>query len=144
MGSRLFDEIREKRGLCYSVSAHAYCLARHGRAAALLGAGVEQCVEAYERMRGIVDELRVDGPRPDEVERARAYAAGSRVLAFENSRAVATHAARQRVVFDESGDPDAAIADLDGVTFDEVREIAADISVELAVACVGPHAAGDF
>ena len=144
MGSRLFDEIREKRGLCYSVSAHAYASA--DTAVLQLSSGLEssRCIEAYERMRGIVDELRVEGPRPDEVERARAYAAGSRVLAFENSRAVATHAARQRVVFDESGDPDEAIADLDGVTFDEVREIAAGISVELAVACVGPHAAGDF
>ena len=43
-------------------------------------------------MREIVDELRDDGPTEDEVERARAYAAGRRVLAFENTNAVARHA----------------------------------------------------
>jgi predicted Zn-dependent peptidase len=144
MGSRLFDEIREKRGLCYSVSAHAYCAS--DTAVLQLSSGLEsgKCVEAYERMRGIVDELRDAGPRPDEVERARAYAAGSRVLAFENSRAVATHAARQRIVFDEQGDPDAAIVELDGVSYEQVREVAAEVSQSLAVACVGPHAAEDF
>ena len=60
-----------------------------------LSAGLEsgKCGEAYARMREIVDELRSDGPREDEVERARAYAAGRRVLAFENTNAVARHAA---------------------------------------------------
>ncbi len=43
-----------------------------------LSAGLdsEKCIEAYRRMRGIVDELRADGPREEEVERARSYAAG--------------------------------------------------------------------
>ena len=46
-------------------------------------------------MREIVDELRENGPRADEFERARAYAAGRRVLAFENTNAVARYAANQ-------------------------------------------------
>ena len=76
--------------------------------------------------------------------RARAYAAGRLVLAFENSGAVARHAASQRIVFGESTDPDEAIAALDAVTFEEVREIAAGIGEQLAVACVGPHSADEF
>ena len=95
-------------------------------------------------MRGIVDELRTDGPRPAELERARAYAAGSRVLGFENSRAVASNAARRRIVHGASIDPDVAIAELDNVTFEQVRDVAAAVSEELAVACVGPHEASDF
>jgi predicted Zn-dependent peptidase len=95
-------------------------------------------------MRGIVDDLRDNGPTVEEVERARAYAAGRLVLAFENSGAVARHGAQQRIVYDEELDPDAAIAALDGVTFDEVREVAAGVADELAVACVGPHSADEF
>ena len=72
-------------------------------------------------MREIVDELRTDGPREEEVERARAYAAGRRVLAFENTNAVARHAATQTVVHGQEVDPDAAIALLDEVTFDAGR-----------------------
>lgn len=140
MGSRLFDEIREQRGLAYSVSAfpHAYS----DVPVLQLSAGLEsaKCVEAYRRMRDIVSELRVDGPTAGEVERARAYAAGARAIAFENSGAVARYAAQQLIVYgDEDVDPDRTIELLDAVTFDEVREVAADIADELVVACVGPH-----
>ena len=62
MGSRLFDEIREQRGLAYSVHSvgHAYADAP----VLQLSAGLDssKCVEAYERMREIVTELRTDGP----------------------------------------------------------------------------------
>jgi predicted Zn-dependent peptidase len=95
-------------------------------------------------MREIVDELRTDGPREEEVERARAYAAGRRVLAFENTNAVARHAATQTVVHGQEVDPDQAIALLDAVTFDQVADVARGISEELSIACVGPHEVGEF
>jgi hypothetical protein len=66
------------------------------------------------------------------------------VLAFENTNAVARHAASQTVVFGQSVDPDEAIELLDATTVEAVREVAAGISEELAVGCVGPHAASDF
>ena len=144
MGSRLFDEIREKRGLCYSVYALSHAFA--DVPILQLGSGLDSAktIEAYTRMREIVVELRTDGPTEEEVERARAYAAGRLVLAFENSGAVARHAANQSIVFGESIDPDEAIAALDAVTFDEVREIAAGIEDRLAVGVVGPHSAEEF
>ena len=144
MGSRLFEEIREKRGLCYSVYAVNHAFA--DVPILQLGSGLEsgKCVEAYTRMREIVDELRTDGPTEEEVQRARAYAAGRLVLAFENTNAVARHAAGQSVVFGEEIDPDAAIAALDAVTYEQVREIAAGVADNLAVACVGPHSVEEF
>ncbi|HEV7163032.1 MAG TPA: pitrilysin family protein [Solirubrobacteraceae bacterium] len=144
MGSRLFEEIREKRGLCYSVYAADHAFA--DVPILQLGSGLEsgKCIEAYTRMREIVDELRDDGPTEEEVQRARAYAAGRFVLGFENTGAVARYAATQKVVFDEDIDPDRAIAALDAVTYDEVREVAAGVADNLAVACVGPHTAEEF
>ena len=124
MGSRLFDEIREKRGLCYSVYAITHAFA--DVPILQLGSGLEsaKCIEAYTRMREIVDELRDGRPDRGGGQRARAYAAGRLVLAFENTNAVARYAANQTIVFGESIDPDAAIAALDAVTFDEVHEVA--------------------
>jgi predicted Zn-dependent peptidase len=144
MGSRLFEEIREKRGLCYSVYALNHAFA--DVPILQLGSGLEsaKAIEAYTRMREIVDELRSDGPTEEEVARARAYAAGRLVLAFENTNAVARYSANQQIVFGEDIDPDAAIAALDAVTFDEVREVAAGVADNLAVAVVGPHNAGEF
>jgi predicted Zn-dependent peptidase len=145
MGSRLFDEIREQRGLCYSVYAVDHAAADVG--VLQLGSGLESSKlgEAYARMREIVAELTADGPTEEEVERARAYAGGRRVLAFENTNAVARYAANQAIVFGEDIDPDAAIDLIDEVSFDEV--VAASRTVdpdELAVACVGPHTVDEF
>ncbi|CAN5615945.1 pitrilysin family protein [soil metagenome] len=144
MGSRLFDEIREQRGLAYSVYGVSHTCA--DVPVLQLGAGLDstKCIEAYTRMREIVSELRDEGPTADEVDRARAYAAGRRVLAFENTNAVARYAANQAIVYDEPIDPDGAIADLDAVTFEQVHEIARDVADTLAIACVGPHTAEEF
>jgi predicted Zn-dependent peptidase len=144
MGSRLFDEIREQRGLAYSVYSveHAYA----DVPILQLSAGLEsaKCPDAYARMAEIVEELRSDGPREEEVERARSYTAGRRVLAFENTNAVARHAATQTVVHGEPVDPDGAIRLLDETTYDDVVRVARGISEDFAVACVGPHSADDF
>ena len=144
MGSRLFDEIREQRGLAYSVYAIDHVFA--DVPILQLSAGLEsgKCVEAYTRMREIVDELRADGPTEEEFARAKAYAAGRRVLAFENTNAVARHAAAQTVVFGQDIHPDAAIKALDDTTLDQVAEIARGISEDLSVACVGPHSESEF
>jgi predicted Zn-dependent peptidase len=139
MGSRLFDEIREQRGLAYSVNsaAHAYADAP----VLQLSAGLEsaKCIEALTRMREIVSELRDRGPKQEEVERARAYAAGARAIAFENTGAVARYAAQQTILYGEDPDPDAAIERLDQVTFADVADIARRVPGELSLACVGPH-----
>jgi predicted Zn-dependent peptidase len=78
------------------------------------------------------------------VERARAYAAGSTVLALESTGAVARRAAGQKVTFGEVTSPDETIEALDAVTEDDVRRVAADIRGEPVVACVGPHSEDDF
>jgi predicted Zn-dependent peptidase len=140
MGSRLFDEIREQRGLAYSVSAfpHAYA----DVPILQLSAGLEstKLMEAYQRMMEIVTELREEGPKVAEVERARAFSAGARTIAFENTGAVARYAAQQVIVHhSDDVDPDSTIELLDQVTYEEVRDVAAGVSDDLAVALVGPH-----
>jgi len=144
MGSRLFDEIREQRGLAYSVYSVEHSFA--DVPLLQLSAGLEsgKAVEAYARMRQIVDDLRENGPSEEEFDRARAYAAGRRVLAFENTNAVARHGAAQSVVYGQDPDPDGAIAVLDDTTLADVETVARGISTELSVACVGPHTAEDF
>jgi predicted Zn-dependent peptidase len=144
MGSRLFDEIREQRGLAYSVYSLDHVFA--DVPILQLSAGLEsgKCVEAFTRMREIVDELRADGPKEEEFERAKAYAAGRRVLAFENTNAVARHAASQTVVFGQDIHPHAPKRARDETTLEAVSEVARGKSEERSVACVGPHDAGEF
>jgi predicted Zn-dependent peptidase len=139
MGSRLFDEIREQRGLAYSVHSIAHAYADVPVLQLSAGLDSSKCIEAFRRMREIVGELRSEGPTEAEVERARAYAAGARAIAFENTGTVARYAAQQAIVHGEDVDPDGAIELLDKVSFGEVREVAATVEDRLSVACVGPH-----
>jgi hypothetical protein len=95
-------------------------------------------------MREIVDELR-DG-RPDRGggparPRVRGRRGGAGVREHQRGRPLRGQPA---IVFGEDIDPDAAIAALDAVTYDEVREVAAGVADNLAVACVGPHTADEF
>jgi predicted Zn-dependent peptidase len=144
MGSRLFDEIREQRGLCYAIRSYGTAHYDAPRLDVSSGLDSSKCPEAYERIRAIVADLATNGPRDGEVERARAYAAGSAVLSLESTGAVASRAARDKVVFGELRSPDATIAALDAVTEDDVREVAGRVEGGPVVACVGPHDAEDF
>ena len=145
MGSRLFDEIRERRGLAYSVYSIDHVVRRRADPAALGGPGLRRSASRpTAACAGSSTTCARTGRREEEVERARAYAAGRRVLAFENTNAVARHAATQTVVHGQEIDPDVAIAALDEVTFAEVAEVAAGISEAASVACVGPHEIDDF
>src|SRR5258708_19317206 len=91
MGSRLFDEIREKRGLCYSVYAVSHAFA--DVPILQLGSGLDssKTIEAYTRMREIVDELRTDGPTEEEAQRAPPYAAGRLPLPFQHPPTLPPH-----------------------------------------------------
>jgi predicted Zn-dependent peptidase len=66
------------------------------------------------------------------------------VLALENTRAVASRAAAQKVTYGQLGSPDEMIAALDAVTEDDVRDVAAQVAGDPVVACVGPHEPDEF
>lgn len=147
MGSRLFLEIRERLGLCYAIRAES-----HGPSDAYglwISSGLDssKAVEAYERICEMVDEIRSEGPTDEEVERAKAYAAGATVRAFENSSRVASYAARRAVLFpDRVANPDAAIDAIDAVTTHDVARVALECfpAGKPSVGCVGPHEESDF
>jgi predicted Zn-dependent peptidase len=144
MGSRLFDEIREQRGLCYAIRSYAWSHTDTSTLEVMAGLDSSKCAEAYTRIKEIVQELAEDGPHEGEVERARAYAAGSTVLSLESTGAVARRAAGQKVTFGEIKSPDETIDALDAVTEDDVIAIARGVQGPPVVACVGPHDVADF
>jgi predicted Zn-dependent peptidase len=135
IGSRLQEELRETRGLCYSVFATDRTAA--DAAVLKLGAEVapERAQEALEVMRELVAGLRVTA---DELDRARSHVAGTRVLALEQSRAVAQYAARQWVVYGAPVDPQDAVRSIEAVTAEDVAEVCEAIAADCAVACVVP------
>lgn len=88
--SRLFKEVREKRGLAYSVYSH---LAPLDHAALILGGTAtknDRTAESIELIRAEYLKLLTDGPSQDELEDAKSYLIGSFALRFDSSAKVAS------------------------------------------------------
>jgi zinc protease len=144
LSSRLFDEVREKRGLAYSVDSS---LVTHEFASGLvIGTSTrsDRADEALEVVREVVGRMAREGPTEAELDAARKYVIGSYALSnLDSSRAIAA----TLVSLQLEGLPIDYIdrrADLIGaVTLDEVRSVAARLlSAEPAIMIVGPSPPG--
>jgi predicted Zn-dependent peptidase len=139
MASRLFQEVREKRGLCYTVSAFHWAYSDIG----LLGmhAGTDPD-DAPTLVPLLVEELEkaARGVSAAEVARAKAQLKASLLMSLESPAARADRLARQLLVFGETRSIQAITAAVDAVDVDQVRAFGASAlaSGTSAFASVGP------
>ena len=137
--SRLFDEIREKRGLAYSVFASQVTYADAGALSVYVGTSPDHVGEVLVIVDTELDKLATDGVTDHELEIAKGYLTGSFVLGLEDSASrmsrLAGHVSARgyvRSVEDQ-------VARLDAVTGDDVRRVAKRVlSGQQALAVVGP------
>jgi len=138
MSSRLFQEVREKRGLCYSIYAFHWSFADTGIFGVHAATGPE---DVAELMPVIVEELdRAAGEIADkEVKRARAQLRAGLLMTLESPAARAGQLARQILLFGRVIPPDELVARIEAIDAERVRELAARIfSGVPTLASVGP------
>jgi predicted Zn-dependent peptidase len=139
MSSRLFTEVRERRGLAYYVYAAATSYADAGSLSAQAGVDINRIEDAVST---IVAELRrsVVEPVPaDELEKARNFAKGRFVLGLESPYGTIMYGMRREVLEGKAREPDEVLAGLDAVTAEDVQRVAADIlGSRLYLAVIGP------
>ncbi len=139
MSSRLFTEVRERRGLAYYVYCANNSYADAGTLAAQAGVDLTRIDEAIET---VVAELRraVAEPVPsDELEKARAFAKGRFVLGLESPHATIMFGLRRELLEGQAVEPDEVLAGLDAVTVEDVQRVADDIlGKDLRLALIGP------
>jgi zinc protease len=87
--SRLWQEVREKRGLAYSVSANLYPFAKAGFLMGGTATKNERAREAMDVIRGEIARMAADGPTEEEVAKAKSYLIGSYALRFDTSTKIA-------------------------------------------------------
>ena len=88
--SRLFREVREKRGMAYSVYSQ---LNEYDQCPMLIGAAATKNARAGEALRVIEEQFRdfaANGPEPDELDKARRFLIGSYALRFDTSTKIAS------------------------------------------------------
>jgi predicted Zn-dependent peptidase len=139
MSSRLFQEIREKRGLCYSIFAQAGAYADTGLITVYAGTSAAQ-VGALGDLT--VDELKraAGDMSPAEVERARSQMKAGLLMGLESPSSRAERLARLVAIWDRVPDIDETIAKIEAVTTQDVRDFGAGLlgRGQAALAMYGP------
>jgi predicted Zn-dependent peptidase len=140
MSSRLFTEVRERRGLAYYVFAHNQSYTDAGSLYSQAGVDIARADEAVEtiaqQFRRIADE-----PVPaEELEKARALAKGRFVLRLENPQGMTMFGLSREVLEGQAVEPDEILAGLDAVTVDDLHRVAQDVvaSNGINLALIGP------
>ncbi len=140
MSSRLFQEIREKRGLAYatySFSAGHSDIGYYGLFAGCLPDRVDQ---VRSMMTDELERIAQDGITPEELDRARGQLSGGTVLAMEDTASRMSRLGRAELVTGEFVDLDGMVARIRAVTVDQVQAVAARLSdAPRAAVVVGPE-----
>ncbi|SPJ30278.1 M16 family metallopeptidase [Falsiruegeria mediterranea] len=139
MSSRLFQEVRETRGLCYTIFAQTGAYADTGATTIYAGTSGEQVAE----LAGItIDEMKraADDMSDQEVARARAQMKAGMLMGLESPSNRAERLARLVQIWDEVPSLEDTVARIDAVSRDDVRAFAEQMAVRApaALAVYGP------
>lgn len=145
MSSRLFQEIREKRGLAYSVYSFAPSYSDAGVFGMNAGCTPARVADVAELMIEQLHLLADEGITAEELRRAHGQLSGSAALALEDSDTRMSRLGRAEITQGEFVDLDEALRRLDRVTPGHVQDLAREIaSRPLSISAVGAIADGTF
>ncbi len=140
MRSRLFQEVRERLGLAYSVESYASTLQDTGAFGVYAGVGAERAGEAIRAVLRELDRLRQEQVPEEELGKALDFVRGRLALSMEDSFTVAAWYAGQILHGPEVLDPEEAVSRLEAVTVADIQRLAQVLFQEnrLNLAVVGP------
>jgi predicted Zn-dependent peptidase len=140
MSSRLFQEVREKRGLCYSVYAFQWGYSDTGVFGISAGAGPDELPELVPVILDTVAET-TRAPGEAEIARAKAQMKAGLLMALESSSMRAEQMARHMLIWGRPLPPAELIARIEAVTADDVRKAGeALLASTPTLAALGPVA----
>lgn len=139
MSSRLFQEIREKRGLAYSVYAYAQQFAGSGVLGFYAGCNPTKAIEVVEIIQSVLTDVADNGMSQAEITRAKGAVRGSLVLSQEDSGSRMSRIGKNEIVYGQVMDFDDILKAIDCVSTEDIREIASEFLVKTpTLALVGP------
>jgi predicted Zn-dependent peptidase len=139
MSSRLFQEIREKRGLAYSVYAYAQQFAGSGVLGFYAGCNPSKAIEVVEIIRSVLADVADNGMTHEEIERAKGAVRGSLVLSQEDTGSRMSRIGKNEIVYGQVMDFDDILKAISRVSAEDIREIASEFLVKTpTLALVGP------
>ena len=145
MSSRLFREVREERGLAYSIYAFRLAYADAGAWGVYVGTTPSQTDTALKVIRDELDKVMEEGVTDDELDRAKGSMRGGLALSLEDSNSRMIRLGRDELAGMPHLSTDERLERLDAVTRDDVQQVAREMySAERLIGAVGPFDPSDL
>ncbi|WP_214322281.1 M16 family metallopeptidase [Nonomuraea sediminis] len=145
MSSRLFQEIREKRGLAYSAYSYTSAYADTGQFGIYVGCLPSKIDEVLKICRDEVSRVVEEGLTEEEILRGKGQMRGGLVLGLEDTGSRMSRIGKNELVYDELLSVDEVLARIEAVTPDELAAVAADVlNRPRTLAVIGPYGDKDF
>ena len=125
--SRLFQELREKRGLCYTVYSYVSDHADAGFLGVYAALNREQEGQALDAMRALVCDLADHGPTQEELDRVREQAKANLLMGSESIQSRMSQLGASALLYGKVRETDELLAQYDAVTRQQLRELAQEI-----------------
>jgi predicted Zn-dependent peptidase len=139
MSSRLFQEIREKRGLAYSVYSYHAMYAEAGLFTVYAGTTPKRAEEVLGVIRREIDDVAGGGLTTQEFERAKGHMKGALVLSLEDTSGRMSRLGKSEIAHGEILSVDETLERIDAVTIDDARRVAARVLTQpMGLAVIGP------
>jgi predicted Zn-dependent peptidase len=145
MSSRLFQEIREKRGLAYSVYSYASQYADAGLFGVYAGCAPGKVDEVLDLTRAELERVATKGLTAEEIARGKGMVKGSYVLGLEDSGSRMSRLAKSELLYGDLMGVDELLARVDAVTAEDVDAVASELlTQQMSLAVVGPFDEAEF
>jgi predicted Zn-dependent peptidase len=140
VSSRLFQEVREKRGLVYSIYSYAAQYSETGSFSVYAGAAPKRIHDVLAIVRDELERVVADGLTEAELDRGKGHLEGSLVLGMEDTSGRMTRLGKSELTFGEILSVDEVIRRVDAVTDADVRAVAKEVlgTGPRALALIGP------
>ena len=140
MSSRLFTEVRERRGLAYYVYGYNQGYTDTGTLFAQAGVDINRIDDAIRTIAAEFGRIAAEPVEADELEKARNYVKGRLVLSLEDPKGTILFGLRGEVLENRLREPDEVLAGFDAVTAEDVQRVARDLVRDnrLNLALIGP------
>ncbi|RYG75666.1 insulinase family protein [bacterium] len=143
MSSRIFQEVREKRGLAYSVGSYSLTYSAGGAFGVYGGTGAETWREVESLVREEMRKVREEGLTDLEIERTKLMIRGSLLMSLESTNSRMMRLGRQEMVYGRAIPPEEILARYDAVSSEQIMRIAQERLAEdsVNVTAIGPEEA---
>lgn len=141
MSSRLFIEVRERRGLCYTIRASADQYEDVGIFQVRAGLDAKRLNEALKTIVDELEKMKREGVSDEELDAAKDNIEGSLKLRLENSSNRAEFFGREELFYGEVKTPEERMEEIRAVSKEDIRRVANEVlnMKKMSVAAIGPY-----